>query len=449
MAPNKLTDRAIAAELARVVREIYHGPESDQLTVNYARQVAEEKLMLDSGFLKEGDWKAKSKQIILDTLNEVEGADSSSVQTTPAAPKPAAKNTTTEGKKATGRVKKQQKKAASPAEVESELSDAGGIVNIPERPTKKRKLAKGPRRKNNVVSDDEDGLSDTSEDRGNVQSPRPADKKPPKRRKESESELSDVPDVSPKPVDEESELSDVLDEPPKPRREKTKTEATAKPKAPVPASKDDKNNDNDSSSELSSVIDDPPPPPKRKGKSKDAASAPSRAKGKNTKSSTAGGADISPDETQIKLLQSQLAKCGVRKVWAFEFKKRGDDTPRAKIKRLKEMLAEVGMAGRFSEAKAREIKEMRELQADLQDVMQGERSWGLESTAGRGSRRKAAAAATQKRSMKEESDDEDEEEEEADGSDDDDGGARLAVRGKGPVKRRADLAFLDDESESE
>lgn len=300
------------------------------------------------------------------------------------------------------------------------------------------------------MSDDEDVLSDTSEDRGDVQSPQPTDERPPKRAKESESELSDVPDESPKPVDKESELSDVLDEPPKPRGRKTKTKAPAKPKGPAPPSTADETNHNDSSSELSSVIDDPPPARKRKGKRKDAAPAPPRSKGKGTKPSAAGGADVSPDEAQIKLLQSQLAKCGVRKVWAFEFKKRGDDTPRAKIKRLKEMLAEVGMTGRFSEAKAREIKEMRELQADLQDVMQGEKSWGVESATGRGSRRKAAAA-TQKKSMKEESDneDEEEEEEEGDGSDDDDGGAKLAVREKGPAKRRADLAFLDDESESE
>ena len=68
MAPPKATDKTIAKELASVVRKVYHGPERDQLTVNYARQLVEEKLSLDAGFLKEGDWKAKSKQIILDTL---------------------------------------------------------------------------------------------------------------------------------------------------------------------------------------------------------------------------------------------------------------------------------------------------------------------------------------------------------------------------------------------
>lgn len=65
MAP---TDKAIVRELANVVRRVYNSTERDQLTVNYARRTVEEKLDLAEGFLKEGDWKAKSKQVIHDTL---------------------------------------------------------------------------------------------------------------------------------------------------------------------------------------------------------------------------------------------------------------------------------------------------------------------------------------------------------------------------------------------
>ena len=68
MPPTKATDNAIAKGLADVVRQIYNSPKRDDLTVNHARQVAETKLKLDDGFLKGGDWKAKSKQIIVDTL---------------------------------------------------------------------------------------------------------------------------------------------------------------------------------------------------------------------------------------------------------------------------------------------------------------------------------------------------------------------------------------------
>ncbi len=68
MPPTKPTDKAIAKQLADVVRQIFNSPKRDELTVNHARQVAETKLNLDDGFLKGGDWKAKSKQIIVATL---------------------------------------------------------------------------------------------------------------------------------------------------------------------------------------------------------------------------------------------------------------------------------------------------------------------------------------------------------------------------------------------
>lgn len=343
-----------------------------------------------------------------------------------------------------------------------------------EQPAKKRKIAKKPRAKTKAVSDEEDeAKSDDSEgETGSKARENAVPQRPKKDSSESASELSDMPDGSPeskpkageesasKPAQEEdssSELSSVMDEPPKSKK-KSKSKATAKPE-PSPAPAEDANGD--SSSELSSVIDEPAPAPKRKRKSKEP--APEKSKGSGSGSGTkagrragkssASGGDLSPEEAQIKQLQSQLNKCGVRKVWAFEFKKCGADTPKAKIARLKEMLAEVGMTGRFSEAKAREIREARELQADLQEVMQGEKSWGVGS-GGRGARRRAA------RSMKELGVSEDEEDDEGgdggrggaggrESGDSDDEGARPAVRGRGPARRRADLAFLGDESESD
>lgn len=65
MAPKKAT---IEKELAETVQRIYNGPDRDDLTVNYVRQKVEKKLNLDEGFLKDGDWKAKSKEIIHETL---------------------------------------------------------------------------------------------------------------------------------------------------------------------------------------------------------------------------------------------------------------------------------------------------------------------------------------------------------------------------------------------
>lgn len=68
MPPAKASGKAITKELANVVRETYNSPKRDELTVNYARQIVEDRLGLEDGFLKEGEWKATSKQIIIDTL---------------------------------------------------------------------------------------------------------------------------------------------------------------------------------------------------------------------------------------------------------------------------------------------------------------------------------------------------------------------------------------------
>lgn len=68
MARTEITDTAIASALVSMVQQIYNCPDRDKLTVNYARQEVEDSLGLEVGYLKEGDWKAKSKEIIVNTL---------------------------------------------------------------------------------------------------------------------------------------------------------------------------------------------------------------------------------------------------------------------------------------------------------------------------------------------------------------------------------------------
>ena len=70
-------------------------------------------------------------------------------------------------------------------------------------------------------------------------------------------------------------------------------------------------------------------------------------------------------------------KCGIRKVWGKELKPY--ETPKAKIKHLKEMLEDAGMTGRFSQEKANQIKEARELAADIEAVKEGNERWGMEN----------------------------------------------------------------------
>lgn len=134
-----------------------------------------------------------------------------------------------------------------------------------------------------------------------------------------------------------------------------------------------KDDDVGSESELSSVIDDEPKPKKRR---KGTESQPSQAK-KKSASTKGKDADLNPDEAEIKRLQGWLVKCGIRKVWGKELKPH--ETPKAKIKHLKEMLEEAGMTGRFSQEKANQIKEARELAADIEAVKEGNERWGMEN----------------------------------------------------------------------
>jgi hypothetical protein len=62
-------------------------------------------------------------------------------------------------------------------------------------------------------------------------------------------------------------------------------------------------------------------------------------------------------------MQGLVVACGIRKMWAKEFK--DIDTPSQQIKRLKEILAELGMTGRLSLEQAKAIKEKRELAQEL------------------------------------------------------------------------------------
>lgn len=124
---------------------------------------------------------------------------------------------------------------------------------------------------------------------------------------------------------------------------------------------------------MSVVLDEPAPPKKQQKKSRESpASAPKKAKAKPA----AKPATEDPDQAEIKRLQGWLLKCGIRKFWARELAPY--DTPKAKIKHLKSMLEEVGMKGRYSMDKARQIRDARELQADLEAVKEGAMKWGNE-----------------------------------------------------------------------
>lgn len=126
----------------------------------------------------------------------------------------------------------------------------------------------------------------------------------------------------------------------------------------------------DASESGMSVVLDKEPPPKRKRKEPVAKSSSAKAK----KPASSKDANLDPDQAEIKRLQGWLIKCGIRKMWFRELAP--FDTPKAKIRHLKEMLSEAGMQGRYSVDKAKAIREARELKADLEMVQEGAKRWG-------------------------------------------------------------------------
>ncbi|KAJ4387640.1 hypothetical protein N0V93_008237 [Gnomoniopsis smithogilvyi] len=488
-----MDDDALSAALVAAVRQLFQGPNRDQLSVNNVRKQVEEEHGLETGFFAGLEWKSRSKTLIKETVEELEAAETTSAAapssqiTPPEEEAPKVKKAQKNGTKAKPAPKKvapkkpaPKKKAAPPKkkkkhqsddedeDEESDLSelsepspteDEESEAEISEEEVKPKK-GKAPAKKQKKPKDEseESELSDLSEEEV-----KPKKKAPPKKgkpaaargqkRKAAESDAEEVADeitisTSAAPVDKEaspspsetktevagfkstatapkdddsSELSSVIDDDPPPKKKRKSKSAEPKP-APQKA-----DNAADSSSELSSVIDDAPPPKKRK--SKGAAAAP-KSTGEKKPRGKAVGEDISPDEAEIKKLQGHLVKCGVRKIWAFELKKYGDDT-KAKIRHLRDALRDVGMDGRFSESKAREIKERRELAKELEAVEEFGNLWG--GAEGRRARRGAAP----RKSLKEDSGDEEDEDGEGDGF------------GKGKKKKSADDGDGEEKDEED
>ena len=127
-----------------------------------------------------------------------------------------------------------------------------------------------------------------------------------------------------------------------------------------------------SESEMSEVMDEDPKPKPRKRRS-----APGEGKTKTVakpKEKKSKPQDTNPDGEEIKRLQGWLVKCGIRKMWYRELAPY--DNPKAKIRHLKEMLADAGMIGRYSAEKATQIREARELKSELEAVQAGAKQWG-------------------------------------------------------------------------
>ncbi|KAF7916745.1 hypothetical protein BELL_1274g00020 [Botrytis elliptica] len=440
-----LSDKALTSALSKTVRDVFHSDEKDKLSVRFIRTKVEEEYELGDGFLNEGKWKEKSKGIIkgeVDKLmqgdeeeEEEEPVKAKNIKKTPAKKaKPAAKPTKRSSAEKKAPPPKRQKKEKTPVSeselsepAESELSDIGSEMSEDEPKAKSKKQVHKTAKANS-----DDKIGDNEDEVASKKTKKPVAKEA----VTSGSELSDIESIT------QPEAKS-----PKPSSPKIRDSSLSS----LPKTEDAAGNESDSSA-MSVVLDGPLTTKSRAKKSKSTSSKPSKttktAKPKAAKAKTT--AELTPNEQLIKTLQSQLVKCGIRKIWAFELKKY--ETENEKIKHLKNMLTEIGMTGRFSEGRAREIKEMRELQADLEAVKEGEKAWGM----GRSSRRSGSGVKEDKKKSEiSDDDDDDDDDKSKSGStknddnesedDDDDEDMEVSVR----ARRKNDLAFLGSEESSD
>ncbi|KFA75831.1 hypothetical protein S40288_01900 [Stachybotrys chartarum IBT 40288] len=409
--------------------------EPDNVTVNKVRKHVEEKLDLEDGFFSAGQWKNRSKTVIKEhVVKLLEEADltpkKKSGPKKAIARKPAGSESPKQKRNQRPTKQKAPKTEDSDAsEAEGKVEDVKTAKSDDGEPALKSSASPPLKRKRNLKEEDdldidqkdkksikiqkeddqavEDAIlkkqADESDDQesSELKKDEEADSKPSTKDEKIDSKPS-IKDEDAKnaiPEEDEEEYSDVIDE--VPTRRKTKKEQKKEP-----ASKDAKSKKSKGTVKKASSLDD-------------------------------------PQEAEVKKLQSQLVKCGIRKLWHNELKEHGNDT-KAKIRHLRRMLADIGMDGRFSEAKAKEIRETRELLADAEAAQEMNRLWG----SGSGGRASRSKAKTRKFEESEDSGDEAKAEAKADGSEDEEEQEEttFAARRK---RAQADLAFLGDDSDSD
>jgi hypothetical protein len=306
-------DSTIEPALRNVIQSLFRAEDFDNLTRNRIRQRTEEALDLEPGWFKNNtEWKKRSGDFIDAEVESLEREEAEKLERVEADKPPTPKKSAANGKKRAS-------------------------VDTVEKPKKKQKVEKvKPKEKPVKVSRPTKARVVDSEDEAEA---------------DEDGSLPQSPVAAPVKSDVESDLSSLLDEPV--LKPKAKSKPLKKP------SKKARANDSD----LSSLDDDPP---SKKKVSKTKSSKPKASKVKDSTSTT--------KDDEIKTLQGWLLKCGIRKKWATVLAPY--DTPSEKIRYLKDELKGLGMDGRYTAAKAKEIKEQRELAAELEAVQEFANDWG-------------------------------------------------------------------------
>ncbi|RKF60215.1 hypothetical protein GcC1_168001 [Golovinomyces cichoracearum] len=441
-----LTSPEIKAKLRQVTTDEFYGANRDDLTVRLVRDEVERVLGLEKSFLRSKDWNSKSKDIIKARVQELleleeEGQDHQSDSTngderisevqasfgeghkniqqqtnnlTDQDPQSKNNCTTERDRENEHDAERTSLKSSAESSEESEEVSRRCRLEYQESASKRRRLVKrGPNHKSSTLNSNdkkkEQQILDNEDCTGNLQNI-----------SSSSMTVTHSSDKSTRKLTTKSGTTKLLDNSlnlPDMTREINGTEPIKAKKVSNLVTSQGKeitegygellpDQEEACISDTSIVYDETPSKTKRKkidedtvvNKKKLKRSQQQRQEARKNKDPSM----LSSDELTIKNLQSQLRKCGNRKNWSSELKEYGSDT-KAKIRHLKRALEAMGMKGRFSEAKARSIKEARELMADVEAVQEGEKKWGLRQE---NEKSKMTNSTMRKREEEEESDEE-------------------------------------------
>ncbi|KAH8093825.1 hypothetical protein BXZ70DRAFT_1010418 [Cristinia sonorae] len=324
---------AVKDAINTYVREAAAAGDLEQVTYGQARDAVEKELGLQPGTLKSAEYKPAVKEMIAGVTEEIEKEEE------------AAKATKGKKRKST--------------ENENEKAPKAKVKVLPKKATKtvdKKGKGSKPKRSPSVVPSDNDEPTTSPKDlqEGSSKTPSSLREPPKKRQKQVASDDEGEKHRSTHEAEVSSSASTL------------ETPAKSEPASKPGAKSDDAGEK--SESEMSVLIDEPPPKRGRK-KSDDKNKDCQPAKGRKKK---VPAEELSKDDQQIKRLKSLVVACGVRKVWAKEFKDM--ESKSAQIRRLKEILSGLGMNGRLSLEQAKAIKEKREFEQELEDVKEFEKA---------------------------------------------------------------------------
>ncbi|KAH7890890.1 hypothetical protein F5I97DRAFT_1975945 [Phlebopus sp. FC_14] len=374
VSPNISTLKVATADLVRQARE--DGTLS-KLTVRIVRRELEKKFALDEGVLDDKEYRTVIKETI------VLGLDSNKPEHGKELPKPssperkAAKKETSRLQKSTVKSsgKNEGRKRKSKLAIKSESSDEHAESEAPgqesedsadedltpkkksriktskEKPEKISKSKKPKKPQNDKVKSV--AIIESSADEDESEERKPAPSRSPKKELKTTSpkcqHRSSSPSKNPKKEEQtEHGLETDVD--------------MSGHDGPGPSNSKARNSNNDpADSELSSVVDEAP----KKHRKKNAVKEPKPENGKRGKKTKE---PLSKDEDTVVRLKAMVVACGVRKTWKKEFGEM--DRPSQQIKRLHEILGELGMTPRYSMEKAKVIREKRELAQELKDVQE-------------------------------------------------------------------------------